>query len=118
MAENPKPAPSKAVVKLKVAAAKPAAKAATATPVKKVPVKKLATKPVAPKAPAKKTAKPVKVKMVRDSFSMPAPDHALLVSLKKSCQDNGRKVKKSDLLCAGVGLLAKLSSADLLKALK
>ncbi|MCE9633446.1 MAG: hypothetical protein K8Q92_04595 [Methylophilales bacterium] len=126
MAETPKPVPSKpaankVVAKPKTSAAKPAAKIA-AKPEKKVVVKP-AVKPVAkkvatPKVATKKVAKPAKapkVKMIRDSFSLPAPDHALLTTLKKSCQDQGRKVKKSDLLRAGISLLSKLSPGELAK---
>lgn len=129
MVETPKPVPSKsvaskAVTKPKTTAAKTVAKVAVK------PVKKAAAKPAAkavakkvatPKVATKKVAKPAKVpkapkvKMVRDSFSLPAPDHALLTALKKTCQDQGRKVKKSDLIRAGLSMLAKLSPAELAK---
>lgn len=126
MVETPKPAPAKSTAS-KVAAKPKAPVAKTATKVAAKPVKAAAVKPAAkpvakklatPKANAKKVvkpAKPVKVKIVRDTFSMPAPDHALLTTLKKTCQDQGRKVKKSDLLRAGLALLAKLPPAELVK---
>jgi DNA-binding transcriptional regulator YiaG len=64
--------------------------------------------------PAKKV-KPPKVKMVRDSYSMPESDYAKLIELKKKCISAGVKIKKSELMRAGLLSLYKLSDAALLK---
>lgn len=87
-------------------------------------------KPAAPKvlnrtAPAKAVAKPLKkhkkekksgdkVKVVRDSFTMPQSDYALIDALKEKAI--GVHVKKSELLRAGLRLLSKLTAAQLKKA--
>lgn len=104
MAENQKPV---ATPKPKMAGVKPTT---AAKPV-------AAPKPAAPVKP-EKTIKPVKVKMVRNSYSMPAADHALLSEIKDNCLQTGLKVKKGDLLRAGLHLLTKLSPTDLAKLLK
>lgn len=98
-------------------------------PAKKVPAKKAAVKVVAKKAPAAKKAavvskpevkaapvkvakpaKPVKlkVKLVRDSFTMPADDWALIDQLKARAIGFKRPAKKSELLRAGLQVLAGL----------
>ncbi len=58
-----------------------------------------------------------KRKLVRDSFTMPEPDFALINVLKARAVDLKRPVKKSELLRAGLQLLAGLSAAKLLAAL-
>jgi hypothetical protein len=85
-------------------------------------------KPVKPAKPAKpvKIAKPAKSeaadapkikksKLVRDSFSMPEPEYAVLGSVKKTCLKAGVEVKKSELLRIGVALISKMD-VDGLKA--
>ncbi|MCE2723760.1 MAG: hypothetical protein ACK5YU_09610 [Burkholderiales bacterium] len=115
-------------------AAKPAAKAPAAKPVTKRPVaKKSATKKraaksvlskaapkVAPKVnvktkpsvkPAAKPAdKPKKQKTIRDSFNMPEGDYALIATLKKRALSAAKEVKKSELLRAGLKVLANMSA--------
>lgn len=109
---------------------KPAAKpVATA---KKVVAKKAATKTAAPAAkkvaapsaaspkPAKKAApspKPVKVKLVRDSFTMPRADFDLIDQLKERALGFKRPTKKSELLRAGLHALLSLTDAKLKTAL-
>lgn len=116
MAETPKKPPTTAA---KPVAAKPAAAKKPVVAKKPVAVvkKPVTATPVAaiPPAPA---AKPAKVKMVRQSYSMPETNRALLSELKKHCQQNGTKIKKGELLSAGLSLLAKLSPADLAKLLQ
>ncbi|NUT61817.1 hypothetical protein [Herbaspirillum sp. C9C3] len=108
-AAAPKPAAVKkpAVKPATRAAAKPAAAApAAAKPEKKV--EKIA-KP-------EKTDKPVKakkVKQVRDSFTMPENEYAVLAQVKKSCLKAGVEIKKSDLLRIGVSLIKNLKIAEL-----
>lgn len=102
-----KPAPAKSVAAVrKPATAKPApAKAVVvAKPVKKTPAKKNK------KAHGKVEAK---VKVVRDSFTMPQNDYAKIGELKQVCQKAGLQVKKSELLRAGLHALGKLSAAQL-----
>ena len=56
-----------------------------------------------------------KKKMVRDSFTMPAPDYALIGVLKARTLASGTSVKKSELLRAGLVALSALSSAQLIE---
>lgn len=105
MAKKPMPAKRK-VTAVKPLAAKPAAvKVATAKPDKKI---KKAKKP---KKEAPKTA--VKVKVVRDSFTMPKADYEQIATLKQACLKAGLHVKKSELLRAGLHVLSNLSTAQL-----
>ncbi|HSI46580.1 MAG TPA: hypothetical protein VK950_10385 [Methylophilus sp.] len=142
-----KPTPkSKPAAKVTTTASKPvnpvAAKPATAAPVAKKtavkPAAKVAAKPVAKTAApvtAKKTApapavkpanKPVvandkpktpKVKMERDSFTMPKDEYAQIAALKKRLESLGKPVKKSELLRAGLKLLSGLNDTALKAAL-
>lgn len=67
----------------------------------------------------KKTAKkdkPKKIKMVRDSFTMPEHEYSQIAALKKKCSRAGVPVKKSELLRAGLSHLSGLSDAALMKA--
>jgi hypothetical protein len=76
---------------------------------------KAAGKPAA-KA-VKKVAAPKKVKVVRDSFSMPQDDYALIAKLKEKALAGGMQVKKSALLRAGLQLLDKGSALQLKRVL-
>lgn len=60
-----------------------------------------------------KAEKPPKLKLVRDSFTMPEADYAHLALLKKRCLEAGVAVKKSEILRLGLQVLAQLPSADL-----
>ncbi len=53
-------------------------------------------------------------KMVRDSFTMPAPDYALIGVLKVRTLASGSAVKKSELLRAGLVALAAMSPGQLI----
>lgn len=109
-AAKPSGAGKAAAGKTLKAAAKPAALARTrtSTPAVKVAAEKPAL--VAVKEKAKKA------KLVRDSFTMPETEYAVLGHVKKTCIAAGIEVKKSQLLRIGLLLLSK---ADLpgLKAL-
>ena len=111
-----------------VAVAKPAAKPVAKTlakPVTKPMTKATAkpatkAKPVVKKATAKKSAKkepkkakPEKVKMERDSFTMPKDEYAQLTLLKARLTAMGQPAKKSELLRAGIKLLAAMSDNTL-----
>ena len=114
---------------------KPAAKPAPATAVKTAVAKAaktvVTTKAAAPTAAAK-TAKPVKVakpaksvrddkarkpKLVRDSFTIPKPEYAAIDELKSRAAKLGQPAKKSEVLRAGIKLLASLSDTALVAAL-
>jgi len=71
-------------------------------------VKQKITKPKISKAD-----KPKKPKLVRDSFTMPAQEYALLAQVKKACHADGIAIKKSELLRIGVAQLAALSMKKL-----
>lgn len=115
----------------KTAAAAPAAppvkKAAPTKPVlaktaaKPAPVtqKPQAAKTGKAKAAEPKTAKTKakKVKMVRDSFTFPATEHAQLLALKKRVMAMGTEVKKGELVRLGITLVAALADKSLLAAL-
>jgi hypothetical protein len=92
----------------------PAAKIETAEGRKAVPVEK-ATKP---SPPAPETAKSAKTKLVRDSFTIPATEYAVLDALKQRALGSAHHAKKSEILRAGIKLLTALSDTDLLAALK
>lgn len=60
-----------------------------------------------------KADKPKKIKMVRDSFSMPENEYSQFAALKGKCLSTGVHVKKSELLRAGLLCLSKLSNSEL-----
>lgn len=109
-------------------AAKPAARK---TPVKSV-VKKTPATSRTPKASGKaatkvdskikkesKAKKPAtkNPKLFRDSFTFPEADYALFKTLKQRALEAGSKIKKSELLRAGMAALAAMPRVDLMKAL-
>ncbi len=73
-----------------------------------------ATKDEAKKQPKKD--KPKKIKMIRDSFTLPESDYAKLAELKKKCLEAGVHVKKSELMRAGLLRLSNLNQSALLQA--
>ncbi|MDP2804824.1 MAG: hypothetical protein Q8O24_02665 [Gallionellaceae bacterium] len=85
----------------------------------KKPVKKalVLRNSVAPKTAAvsvePKEKKEKKPKVVRDSFTMPQVDYDLIAELKQRAQKAGLHVKKSELLRAGLQVLAKQTAAQL-----
>jgi hypothetical protein len=91
---------------------KPVAKAAATPAIKKTSA---ARKPAAAKALAKpeKKEKKAKVKVIRDSFTMPQVDYDIIAEIKQKALKAGLHVKKSELLRAGLQVLAKLSAAQL-----
>jgi len=67
-------------------------------------------------AKGKKAVKPVKakkVKLVRDSYAMPENEYAQIGELKKRLVTMSVDVKKSELLRAGVAVMAALNDAEL-----
>jgi hypothetical protein len=128
-----KPSPAKSVTK---PAAKPASKSASrpapkvvakpiaSTPSKapmvKVPAPTPVVKATATKKPVKKVAKkevkknkPEKIKMERDSFTMPKDEYAQIMLMKARLTALGQPAKKSELLRAGIKLLAAMSDNTL-----
>lgn len=110
------------------AATKPASKAETKkAPAAKKPVAKPVAKPAAPKTPkaappeVTKTAKDSKAKkpkLVRDSFTIPKDEYAVIEALKQRAATLAQPVKKSELLRAGLKTLAGLSDTALRSALQ
>lgn len=132
-ARTAKPAPVKTA---RVAApVKVVSKAAANTVVKKAakPITKAAAKPAAVKAPAGKSAakpsleksasaaaaeaKPPKIKLVRDSFTIPRAEYETLDALKARLVKLTRPAKKSEVLRAGIAVLAALNDTALCAAL-
>jgi hypothetical protein len=56
---------------------------------------------------------PVRPRLVRDSFTMPEQEYAVLGTVKQACLKAGFEVKKSELLRIGVALLGQLDTAAL-----
>ncbi len=137
-----KPAARKAVVRktaptaTKAVAAKPVTPRATKAPVRPTTTARKAVstivtnnlKPVVAKSvvavtkkastvPSKTVSKPKKVKLVRDNFSLPAHEHALLGDLKKRAKKLGKEFKKSEFLRAGIAHLVALTDSVLVHTL-
>lgn len=103
-------AAAQAAPKASVRGATQAAKRAAA----KEPASLPATAPASPEKPVK----PAKVRLVRDSFTMPEADVALLAVLKARALGLGRATKKSELLRAGLQLLNQQDPKVLMAALE
>ncbi len=97
-----KAAPGKASVRKATSASKPAPAKAAAKPDKNHKKEKKADS---------------KVKVVRDSFTMPQTDYELIAALKQNALAAGLHVKKSELLRAGLQVLSKLNAAQLKRAI-
>lgn len=105
-AKTVKASAEKAVAVPKVSAAVPAQKANVVAkrPAKKIPVNLASDKDKVKKA-----------KLVRDSFTMPEAEYAVLGSVKKACLAGGIEVKKSQLLRIGLLLLSRTEIGTLKK---
>jgi len=125
--------PAKAVKSTRPATAPKAPKAPKASkavkPTKKAVAEKAPTsKPAAATKPAKAAAavktgkatetKGKKPKLVRDSFTIPKDEYAVLDTLKDRATALAHPVKKSELLRAGLKVLAGLSDSALRSALQ
>ena len=100
---KPSPAPRRAPAK------KPAPAAARKQALKKI---ETVAAPASEKKPPKQ-----RVRLVRDSFTMPEPDFALIAALKARAMAAKREAKKSELLRAGLHALMALDGASLVGAL-
>jgi hypothetical protein len=107
----PTPAPTAAPATAPVArpARKAAPPAAAAAPAPQPDKPRKADKP--------KKAPKVRPLLVRDSFTMPEADFALIGTLKARALAGRRETKKSELLRAGLQALAAMDGATLLAAL-
>jgi hypothetical protein len=96
-------------------AVKPIAKAVAKTAVAAKKVAPAAIKVVNKTATATEKDKPKasKVKMERDSFTMPKEEYAQIATLKKRLEGLAKPVKKSELLRAGLKLLSAMDDATL-----
>jgi hypothetical protein len=110
-----KPATKPAAAQVPPAVAKPVVKTAPATALTVAnPV------PVAEEAAAsvhKKKGEGKKAKVIRDTFTIPVAEYQQLAVLKQRAQVPGGKVKKSELLRAGLVVLSALSVSQLQKVL-
>jgi hypothetical protein len=111
-----KPATVKAVKAVKVPTVKPTAKP-VAKPKQAVKASKSIAAPATTKAIPSKAAKAKKPKMVRDSFTIPKPEYDVLAALKLRAVKLGSPAKKTELVRAGIKLLAGLSDAAYRQAL-
>lgn len=126
-----KPQPVKADTKPQPAMASPGAATATEPAKKKTaPKTPRVAAPVAESAPAArkglaKTAvaggdggkKEKREKVVRDSFSIPASEHRRIKALREALGKAGRLASKSEVLRAGLSVLAERSTAELVAML-
>ncbi|APR38108.1 hypothetical protein [Paraburkholderia sp. SOS3] len=113
---------AKPAAKPAVKAAKPAAQAPKADQAQQQPAGKAvkaikSVKAANPKDGKEEKARRVKKdKVVRDSFTMPKSDYMKIAELKQRCLDAGVSVKKSELLRAGLALLAEAQPKRLIAA--
>lgn len=65
-----------------------------------------------------KLLKPKKIKLVRDSFTIPKLEYLMLGVLKRRADALGKSVKKSELVRAGIKALATMPDNQFLAAIK
>ena len=108
-------APAKRAAAAKTPSARATPRATSSAAVKtpsKPAAKALEAPSVAAKSPAAKPAKadkPKKPKLVRDSFTIPKTEYAVLDELKQRAAKLGAPAKKSEVLRAGIKALAQMS---------
>ena len=104
---------------VKKTVAKKVTSKAIAIPPQKTAAKAPASKAVVAAKPEKTAAphKAKKEKLVRDSFTIPKAEYAVIDELKQRAAKLNSPVKKSELLRAGIKILATLPNATLLTAL-
>jgi hypothetical protein len=94
------------------------AKKVVATLSKAAPAAVVVPAPALVKAKLDKALKPVKAKLVRDSFTIPKDEYQVLADLKARMTQLMQPVKKSELLRAGLKALAAMQDAAIKKALQ
>ncbi|VXA95354.1 hypothetical protein [Massilia sp. 9I] len=102
-----RPQPARAPARTSVKTAVKTAARSLAAPA----VKRSARK--APAAPPRDTGAAARPVLVRDSFTMPEQEYAVLADVKQACLRAGIDVKKSELLRIGVALLGQVDIATL-----
>ena len=107
-------APAKKAAKAPVKASQAAPKAAAPAPAKPASAKPAV---LPPQKTDKKKEKSEKVKVVRDSFTIPKAEYTQIAAMKKRAMELGLEVKKSELLRAGLALLSATSDVAFRKAL-
>jgi len=110
----PPAAPARPAAKTSVKSVlKSAARALASSPARKPAAPRAAAKP--PVVPIVERAPAVEARpaLVRDSFTMPENEYAVLLEVKQACLRAGVDVKKSELLRIGVALLGQLDVATL-----
>ncbi len=121
-AKKTSPVKSAAATRKRAASApSPTRPAVKKRPASKAPARPVSSKPSsktveAPKV--KKVEKPKKPKLVRDSFTIPKLEYLVLEELKQRANRLTRPAKKSELLRAGIKLLASLPDAGFLAAME
>ena len=107
------------IAKKKPLAAPPAQPTKAVRKSPRAPVKQAAPTPVAEQVakPGKKKGKTEKVKVVRDSFTIPKTEYAQIADMKQRATALGLEIKKSELIRAGLILLKSTSDAAFRKAL-
>ena len=110
----------KKAVAVKKVVKKPSANTKSTLIVKKTPAPTPAVKPIAATqgVAAPKLLKEKKVKLVRDSFTIPKPEYLVLDALKARALVLGQAVKKSELLRAGIKALAAMNDTQFLSSIK
>lgn len=95
------------------------ANAVRATPARRRPAPKapVVAEVAAAAADAVPPEKPRKIKVLRDTFSMPKGEFEVLDALKQRAASAGRPAKKSDVLRAGVKALAAMGDIAFMAAL-
>ena len=102
----------KSPARIPAASTKPAVSAPAKTPAKApVPLS-------SPEATAEKTTKSKKPKMVRDSFTIPKMEYAVLETMKERSAKLLSPAKKTELFRAGIKALAALPDAAFLAAIQ
>jgi hypothetical protein len=122
MAKNTKTTtPLKRKPQVTPAVAVQAVKTAAAPKAKLKPATKPITKPMTEavvKAVVDKVVKTKAPKPMRDSFTIPKTEYAVLGELKERAANLTHSVKKSELLRAGIKALAAMTDANFLSAVK
>ena len=90
---------------------KPAAKPLAGKAATKTALQAAKAAPQRPAAKAPKADKPKKPKLVRDSFTIPKSEYAVLAELKQRSAKFGAPAKKSEVLRAGIKALAAMEDA-------
>jgi hypothetical protein len=101
------------------AAPRKAVPGATKTPIKRVAANSNKPMPMPAAKPApSKLLKSKKIKLVRDSFTIPKLEYLMLDALKLRAGTLEKSVKKSELIRAGIKALAAMPDSQFLAAVK